>query len=124
MDRSLQRIHSFEERKSDLTSVLSCDTIFNMTQTINNLTEEQASQRSEILLALQESICSITFIKADGSERVMQCTLMESHLPVRDEVSVKTKRTPTPTNITVWDLEKSAWRSFNIKNLIRWKREN
>lgn len=122
MDRSLQRIHSFEERKSDLTPVPSCDTIFTMTQTIDNLTEEQASQRSEILLALQESICSITFIKADGSERVMQCTLMESHLPVRNEVSVKTKR--TPTNITVWDLEKSAWRSFNIKNLIRWKREN
>ncbi len=38
--------------------------------------------------------------------------------------------TPTPTrkksenNISVWDLEKEAWRSFNIASLIEWKQES
>ena len=101
----------------------SCDTIVNMTNTINNLTDEQELLRSEIVTALQESVCSVTFVKADGTERVMECTLMTHHLPAREDNGTKTKTKRTPMNIVAWDLEKGDWRSFNIKNLIRWKRK-
>lgn len=106
-----------------MTQTESCDTIPNMTNTINNLTDEQELLRSEIITALQESVCSVTFVKADGSERVMECTLMEQHLPAREDNGTKTKTKRTPMNIVAWDLEKGDWRSFNIKNLIRWKRK-
>lgn len=95
-----------------------------MTNTIDSMTDEQELLRSEIVTALQESVCSVTFVKADGTERVMECTLMEQHLPTRDNNLTKKKIKRTPMNIVVWDMDKGDWRSFNIKNLIRWKRGN
>jgi len=96
-----------------------------MAKIIDNLTEEQNALRSEMTTALHESVCSVTFIKSDGTERVMQCTLLPERLPFREDTNLsKPKPKRTPMNIVVWDLEKSDWRSFNLKNVIRWKREN
>jgi len=98
--------------------------IHTMAKIIDNLTEEQDALRSEIIAALHESVCSVTFIKSDGTERVMQCTLLPERLPIRDDANTgKPKPKRTPMNVVVWDIEKSDWRSFNIKNVIRWKRE-
>lgn len=44
----------------------------------------------------------------------MKCTLQESALPPAPDVSV---RKPNPDVISVWDLEKNAWRSVRYDSI-------
>lgn len=53
----------------------------------------------------------ITFIKANGEERVMKCTLREEALPSR-EINTEETIEGSSESIIVWDLEKKAWRRF------------
>lgn len=59
---------------------------------------------------------SITFTKTDGSERVMKCTLEEGVVPVYEK---KTSRVKVKNDemLSVWDLDKQAWRSFRFDSL-------
>ena len=60
---------------------------------------------------------TVTFTKADGTDRVMKCTLEENKLP---KVVVKEGATPrkeSTTSMRVYDLEKNEWRSFTIKKV-------
>jgi hypothetical protein len=59
-----------------------------------------------------QDLC-VTFIKKDGSERAMRCTLAESKIPA-DKVP-KTEGTSTSSSgsaVRVFDTEVSEWRSF------------
>jgi len=56
----------------------------------------------------------ITFIKADGTERTMPCTLNESLLPPRNTKKPQDKYNPDVC--VVFDPQRSVWRSF------RWDR--
>lgn len=74
--------------------------------------------KTEYKEALQNGVYDVKFIKADGTERVMTCTLMPSFLP---ENTVNEEATPRKENdnvISVWDLEKFGWRSFRIDSVI------
>jgi hypothetical protein len=70
---------------------------------------------------LKQNVVSLNFKKVDGTDRKMLCSLKESFLPV-----VKTKETKELTKkkaenenvLSVWDLEKNAFRSFKIDSLI------
>ena len=53
----------------------------------------------------------ITFIKANGEERVMTCTLRPDVLPSKELYTEETVEGSSEA-ITVWDLEKKAWRCF------------
>ncbi len=60
---------------------------------------------------------TVTFTKADGTDRIMKCTLEEDKLP---KVVVKEGATPrkeSTTSMRVFDLEKNEWRSFTIKKV-------
>lgn len=60
---------------------------------------------------------TVTFTKADGTERVMKCTLNPEKLP---KVELKENIKPRKENNTamrVFDLEKNEWRSFTIKKV-------
>jgi len=60
---------------------------------------------------LKEDVVSITFIKKDGSERIMQCTLSESKIP--SEFAPKgTEKTKSDEVLPVFDVENDGWRSF------------
>ena len=103
------------------------------------LTPAQQTYRREILEGLRGGICTVIFTKTDGTERTMRCTLKQGLLPMQEatkadganpdhsqptDPAVTPQRKPKPqTNISVWDLEKEAWRSFNIGTVIKWKRE-
>ena len=55
----------------------------------------------------------VTFTKKDGSERAMQCTLIEGRIPA-DKIP-KTTGSPSTSDgsaVRVFDTEKSEWRSF------------
>lgn len=64
--------------------------------------------------ALRSGTALITFKKADGSIRVMECTLADYLLP-----EVKGTGRPTPDHLVlVYDLENDGWRSFKRESVI------
>lgn len=84
-------------------------------------------KRNEYSAILHNNICVVTFTKRDGSERVMRCTLKTEHLPVLPVVESTTAKTPrkkSDTTISVWDLDKSAWRSFTLDSVKSIKQES
>jgi hypothetical protein len=67
---------------------------------------------------LSKHIAYIVFIKADGTNREMTCTLMPSMLP---EVKLVESHVPRKQNdeiLAVWDLDNKAWRSFRLDSII------
>jgi hypothetical protein len=80
---------------------------------------------------LQNSEVTVTFTKADGTDRDMLCTLDHSRIPVSvakpilttapvDGIvreSKKPRKEPDPHSIRVFDLEKQEWRSFRFERL-------
>jgi hypothetical protein len=53
---------------------------------------------------------TVAFVKGDGTNRIMKCTL---HPDVIPEVFGKSVEGPEHL-VTVFDLEKQAWRSINL----------
>ena len=72
---------------------------------------------------LQSQPVSLTFIKADGTERQMKCTLNWDYIPAKEHVkpvtesAQKPRKEPDPEVFRVYDLDKSEWRSFRIDRL-------
>jgi hypothetical protein len=84
---------------------------------------------AELQTLLQNEVVSVTFTKADGTTRVMKCTLLQEHLPV---VSLDENKKARPENVEVpnqenqernflhmivWDIENQGWRSFRIDSI-------
>jgi|TARA_B110000467_G_C18332948_1_gene494855 hypothetical protein len=69
----------------------------------------------EIISQLKEHECEVTFTKVNGEERVMKCTLQESFLPQTDKATATNKENSNV--VSVWDIEKNAWRSFRMDSL-------
>jgi hypothetical protein len=59
----------------------------------------------------------VTFIKSDGTERVMKCTLVANQLPKVEIKEGAKPRKESTTSMRVFDLEKNEWRSFTIKKV-------
>lgn len=85
------------------------------------------TQKEMLKTLLKENVLSVVFIKKDGSERVMECTLNPNLLPVQDEnTESKDKvRTENQEVIQVYDLENEGWRSFRVDSVMAFMiREN
>ena len=67
--------------------------------------------------ALNKNIVTIKFLKKDGSEREMKCTLQESHITPYEKKTDREK-VSSDTNISVWDVENQGWRSFRYDSVI------
>ncbi len=72
---------------------------------------------------LQQGSITVTFTKADGTDREMLCTLDPDKLPavagpvdgiVKEN---KERKKPDEHSIRVFDLEKGEWRSFRFDRL-------
>lgn len=65
----------------------------------------------------------VTFTKADGSERVMNCSLQKGVVPEyerKTEAKSEGEAEAKPKNediMFVWDLDKSSWRSFKLSTI-------
>lgn len=75
------------------------------------------TRRDEIITALKNNACEVIFTKIDGSERIMDCTLVADALPKVEVNESKKTRAPNPTVISAFDLKKQEWRSFKIENV-------
>ncbi|NBX48916.1 DUF2693 domain-containing protein [bacterium] len=68
---------------------------------------------------LKSQVLSVTFLKKDGTERTMKCTLNPELLPLQEDLeNAVQKKKPSEESIAVWDLEKEAWRSFRFDSII------
>lgn len=65
---------------------------------------------------LLENEVKVTFKKKDGTIRIMRCTLDSKVIP-RYERKTDREKKPNELNISVFDLERKAWRSFVVKNI-------
>lgn len=70
--------------------------------------------KEELLELLKNGSVSVTFTKANGEDRVMKCTKWMDLIPTENHPKTQSTETTQSDNITVFDLEKGAWRSFNI----------
>jgi hypothetical protein len=57
---------------------------------------------------LEQSIVEVTFTKKDGTERVMNCTLLEDYLPETTGAG----RSASSDAVAVFDTDVEDWRSF------------
>jgi len=73
--------------------------------------------KSNIMNMLTTDIVNIKFKKADGSERLMKCTLLEGWVKEYEKKSEKTRKVSEDT-LSVWDVEKDGWRSFRYDSII------
>jgi hypothetical protein len=67
---------------------------------------------------LKEGVKTITFNKADGTQRVLKCTLQESVLPQVDASKATTAKKQNDDALAVWDIENAGWRSFRFDSII------
>lgn len=66
---------------------------------------------------LKTSVCEVIFTKANGEERTMICTLSPDILGEFEGSS----SAPVEDQITVWDIEADAWRSFKPSKVLSFK---
>ena len=86
--------------------------------------------------SLQQQSITVTFTKADGTDRDMKCTLNWELIPEKPPMAVishsasiigrvdglvtetkKPRKEPDPAVVKVYDLEAKAWRSFRMDRL-------
>lgn len=73
---------------------------------------------------LKEGLVKVTFVKKDGTDRLMTCTLNTSFIPastaeVKELASdeVKTERKKPVDSIAVYDVDKNGWRAFQYESV-------
>ena len=76
--------------------------------------------RDDMIAELNKRKCRVIFKKINGDERNMECTLMESVLPkaTKDPLSQKKVRAVNEAVIVAWDVNKDAFRSFRVENVV------
>lgn len=67
--------------------------------------------------ALSKNGMLVTFIKVDGTKRVMKCTTNLEQVPI-DKHPKGTGQSSTDKLKKVFDLEKNEWRSFLVESVI------
>lgn len=79
--------------------------------------------RDEVLDLLRSTVLTVNFTKADGSARDMKCTLLVDMIP--EDQRPKSPGNGDPITLRKWpddvlrvfDVEKSAWRSFRLDSI-------
>lgn len=83
----------------------------------DNKFEFKTKKEKDWLIGLLRSeIVELTFIKKDGSERIMKCTLAEQEIPA-ENMPKGTDRAKNDEAVAVFDLENQGWRSFRWDSL-------
>lgn len=78
--------------------------------------------KHELKEMLVNGVHTVTFVKVDGTERTMKCTLLPEYMPatVTQGQQLLTESSPKPENpniISVWDIESQGWRSFRLDSV-------
>ncbi len=75
-------------------------------------------ERSDVLALLKSEIVDIEFVKKDGTNRLMTCTLREESLPKQVDIEeLINTRKGNPDVLAVFDVINQGWRSFRWDSL-------
>jgi hypothetical protein len=82
--------------------------------------QDETSWRNDFLKSeLFKNIVTVDFIKKDGTQRKMRCTLRADLLPPQTDIEEAVQnKTANPDVLAVWDLENEGWRSFRYDSVI------
>lgn len=72
--------------------------------------------RDELKKFLLKTDAIISFIKSDGTERVMKATLQAEKVVPYEKKTDRVKK-PNPDVLAVWDLDAGSWRSVNVTRI-------
>jgi hypothetical protein len=78
--------------------------------------------REELMEMLRKEVVEVTFLKLDGEERKMPCTLVPSMLPPatkEDPLTQKKVREISDKVIAVWAIESKGFRSFRYDRITK-----
>jgi len=78
--------------------------------------KEKKTFRDWLTSHLKMGEMSVTFIKKDGSERTIKCTLQESQVKYHEKKTDRVKEVSEEV-CPVFDLEKQEWRSFRYDSI-------
>lgn len=84
---------------------------------------DNSEDRDWLTNTLKNEVITVSFIKKDGTERNMQCTLNENKIP-KESHPKGVSRSKSTDSISVFDLEKKEWRSFRWDSVRFVKIEN
>lgn len=92
-----------------------------MTEEERRARPKQVSFNKDIVVdLLRSNILTVTFIKVDGTIRVMKCTLKADMLPKSDisvMVAEENNKMKSDNVVAVWDIDKSGWRAFRLDSV-------
>lgn len=77
--------------------------------------------RQEMIEELIQRDCRVIFTKVNGEERDMLCTLQADVIPSlkeADPLKEKVGRAMSEHTVVAWDINKEAWRSFRVENVL------
>lgn len=75
-------------------------------------------ERSDVVDLLKLEVVDIEFVKKDGTNRIMTCTLREDSLPKQIDVEeLINTRKGNPDVLAVFDVINQGWRSFRWDSL-------
>jgi hypothetical protein len=76
--------------------------------------------KEAILEKLRTDEATVKFTKADGTERTMRCTLVESKIPLdkRPKSTEAQVASTVGSAVRAFDLDKGEWRSFRLMSVI------
>ena len=87
--------------------------------------DQKINFRNWLQKTLMNERMNVTFTKTDGTERHMHCTLNHELVPslydldadVNKTEEAQQARKPNLEVLSVWDLDKAAWRSFRLDKI-------
>ena len=91
------------------------------------MTDSKSFEYESLMETLKKNILEVTFTKVNGETRVMPCTLAANLLPVREQPkvseanadnSVDKSVTVNKSVIRAFAIDKQAWRSFKVENVL------
>lgn len=65
---------------------------------------------------LKSNVVQVTFWKANGEKRTMNCTLQSTFLP--ESVEKEETRKQSDTALAVWSVDDDGWRSFRWESIM------
>lgn len=86
-------------------------------QEIMVIEASEVISKSNIERLLKETVIAVKFKKVDGSERLMQCTLLPHYITPHEKTTDREKKINEDI-VSVWDVEKEGWRSFRYDSVI------
>jgi hypothetical protein len=78
---------------------------------------ETVFTKENLVETLKSNVVTVTFIKVNGTERVMKCTLIPEKIGTSMSANGEVTMRSNDKVLGVWDLENNGWRAFRIDSI-------